>query len=191
MTLDLTSSDALLVVDYQLCFCPGGTLPVPEGDRLVGVINRWIDRITRAGGTVAASRDRHPPDHISFRQRGGPWPPHCVRDTDETRFHPDLRLPSDAIIITKGQAEDYDQYSAFDRTDLADLLRERNVSRVWIAGLAMDVCVKATALDAVDAGFETHVLLDATRPTTGEAGDKALESIRRAGVIIEENHARA
>jgi nicotinamidase/pyrazinamidase len=180
--------DALIVVDAQVCFCPGGSLPVPEGDRVVPVLNRWIEEAVRRGAVVVASRDWHPPDHLSFRDQGGPWPPHCVRDTPDAAFHPDLRLPPDAIVLDKATTPDREEYSAFDGASLADDLKARGVSRVWVGGLALDYCVKATVLDALAAGFETRLLLAATRPVEVRPGDgeRAVAEMRAAGAIVEE-----
>jgi nicotinamidase/pyrazinamidase len=177
--------DALLIVDVQPDFCPGGALPIERGDEVVPVLNRAIDAARAAGVPVYASRDWHPRGHLSFAERGGPWPVHCVQDTPGARFHPDLRLPADVRIVTKGTRFDKDQYSAFDETGLAEELRREQVTRVWIGGLAEDVCVKATALSAQEAGFEVHVLAEGTRPVTREGGEQTRKDLRDAGVIIE------
>jgi nicotinamidase/pyrazinamidase len=177
--------DALVIVDVQPDFCPGGALPIERGDEVVPALNRAIDAARAAGVPVYASRDWHPRGHLSFAERGGPWPVHCVQDTPGARFHPDLRLPADVRVVTKGTRFDKDQYSAFDETGLAEELRREQVTRVWIGGLAEDVCVKATALSAQEAGFEVHVLAEATRPVTREGGEQAREELRDAGVIIE------
>lgn len=184
----LADGDALIVVDVQLDFCPGGALPVPEGDEVVEVLNRWLDAATERGIPVYASRDWHPREHPSFESEGGPWPAHCVQDTPGARYHPRLHLPTHAVKVSKGTRLDRDQYSAFDATGLGQRLRDRGVRRLWIGGLAEDVCVRATALDAAEAHFEVHVLADATRPVDAEAGRRALEEMRRAGVTV---HGRA
>lgn len=181
---DLRSSDALIVVDVQRDFCPGGLLAIEHGDDVVPVLNRWIETAEAAGVPVVASRDWHPAHHLSFAPQGGEWPVHCVQNTEGATFHPDLRLPADALIVTKGDRTDRDQYSAFDATGLADELKRRGVSRVWIGGLAEDVCVRATALDAAKAGFETKVIADATKPVTAEGGTAARAEMRDAGVAI-------
>lgn len=177
--------DALIIVDVQPDFCPGGALPIAQGDDVVPVLNRAIVAATEAKVPVYASRDWHPRGHLSFVERGGQWPPHCVQDTPGAAFHPDLRLPADARIVTKGTRFDKDQYSAFDETGLAAELRHDGVRRVWIGGLAEDVCVKATALDARAAGFDVHLIEAATRPVTVEGGRKALEEMRAAGVHVD------
>lgn len=174
--------DALLIVDVQLDFCPGGALPITDGDAVVPVLNRWIERAVRAGIPVYASRDWHPVGHLSFEEEGGPWPPHCLQDTDGARFHPDLALPETTIEITKGVRFDQDQYSAFDQTGLAHELRKRGITRIWLGGLAEDVCVSATALDARREGFEVWLINEATRPVTPEGGREARQRMAQAGV---------
>lgn len=180
----LREGDALILVDVQNDFCPGGALPIELGDEVIPVLNEWVGVAEARGVPVYASRDWHPANHLSFDPEGGPWPVHCVQDSEGAAFHPELCLPEGAIIVTKGTRFDKDQYSAFDDTGLADELRRRGVRRVWIGGLAQDVCVKATALDAVRAGLEVHLILPATRPVTAEGGEKALEEMRAAGVIV-------
>jgi nicotinamidase/pyrazinamidase len=182
----LEQGDALLVVDVQRDFCPGGALAVAGGDEVVPVLNAWIEAAVRAGAPVYASRDWHPRTHPSFRQRGGPWPPHCVQDTPGAAFHPELRLPAETRLVTKGVRLDRDQLSAFDETGLAQALRDEGVRRLWIGGLAQDVCVRATVLDAAREGFAVHVIAPATRPVDPAAGVRALEEMRRAGARIED-----
>ena len=181
----LGRGDAVIAVDVQVDFCPGGKLGVAGGDEVVPVLNAWIDRAVAAGGQVVASRCWHPAGHVSFAERGGPWPEHCVQGTVGAEFHPALRVPPAALLIRKGADPDFDQYSAFDRTGLAALLRDRGVVRVWVGGLAEDVCVRATVLEAVREGFETHVLLDATRPVTAEGGEESRREMAGAGAILE------
>lgn len=183
------SGDALLAVDVQNDFCPGGALPVPEGDTVVPVLNRWIAAAGEPGAAVYVSRDWHPADHVSFADRGGPWPPHCIQSTPGADFHPDLALPASATVISKGTDPDRDQYSAFDGTGLGDRMRREGVARVWVGGLAQDVCVRASVLDGLQEGFEVHLLLPATRPVDVHPGDgdRALAEMREAGAIIEES----
>jgi nicotinamidase/pyrazinamidase len=184
MSHALGSQDALLLVDVQNDFCPGGALPAPEGDAIVPALNRWIDSAHAGGSVVAASRDWHPPHHCSFKEQGGKWPAHCVQHTHGAEFRADLRLPATVIVVSKGQAKDRDAYSAFDGTDLARTLRDKGVERVWIGGLALDVCVRATCLDAVQAGFETHLIADGTRAVAGDP-QATIDELRAAGVHIE------
>ncbi|KPV40304.1 hypothetical protein AN478_09440 [Thiohalorhabdus denitrificans] len=187
MVEQLGNGDGLLLVDVQNDFCPGGSLAVPEGDEVVPVLNRWIALAREAGIPVYASRDWHPETHISFRERGGPWPPHCIQETRGAAFHPDLQLPEDAAIISKGMDPERDQYSAFDDTGLAERMRDAGVERLWVGGLAQDVCVRASVVDGAREGFEVHLLLPATRPvdaTPGD-GDRAVEDMQEAGAVIE------
>jgi len=179
---------ALLIIDLQNDFCPGGLLPVPQGDSVVPVINRYIEQVSAAGGAVYASRDWHPLNTKHFRAAGGPWPPHCVQGTGGAAFHPRLELPVDAIIITKGDNPRDDGYSAFDGTDadgrsLMASLRARGITRLLVGGLATDYCVRASALDARKHGFDTVLLLDAMRGIELKEGDvaRALDAMLRAG----------
>lgn len=182
---ELGPHDALILVDVQNDFCPGGALPIEEGDHVVPVLNRWIEKARASGATIVASCDWHPPDHVSFTPHGGPWPVHCVQETEGAALHRDLDLPGDATIVKKGTARDKDSYSALDETGLAETLRERDVRRLWVGGLALDVCVRATVLDALQEGFEVHVLPSATRPVDAAAGEQALNEMERAGAVIE------
>lgn len=181
----LGSGDAVIAVDVQRDFCPGGKLAIAEGDEVVPVLNAWIDRAAAAGACVVASRDWHPPGHVSFVARGGVWPEHCVQESAGAELHPGLHVPPGAVLVSKGADAASDQYSAFDRTGLAEDLRARGVTRVWIGGLAEDVCVRATVLDAVREGFETHVLVDATRPVAAEGGLRARREMAAAGAILD------
>ncbi len=181
----LRAGDALIVVDVQNDFCPGGRLPIDDGDAVVPVVNDWIAAARAASVPVFASRDWHPRGHVSFAEQDGPWPPHCLQDTEGAAFHPALRLPDDAVIVTKGVRFDHDQNSAFDETGLAAYLQRLGIARVWVVGLALDVCVAATALDARAAGFETHVVVAATRPVSPEGGREALARLTNAGVHVE------
>ncbi|MEM1270100.1 MAG: nicotinamidase [Bacteroidota bacterium] len=170
MTNPFTAGDALLIVDVQNDFIPGGSLAVPDGDAVVPVLNTWIEHATEAGIPVIASRDWHPADHVSFAEQGGLWPPHCVQDTAGADFHPDLRLPADAMIISKADTTEKDAYSAFEDTGLASTLKDLGVERVFVGGLALDYCVRASALDALENGFEVHLIPDGSRAIDEEAG---------------------
>jgi len=182
--LDLAPGDALLVVDMQKDFCPGGALAVPGGDAVVPVLNKWIDFARAAKRPVYFSRDWHPTGHLSFEPQGGPWPPHCIQDTEGAAFHPKLHVPEDAVKVSKGVRLDKDQYSAFDETGLGAAMREAGVRRVWVGGLARDVCVRASVLDALREGFEVCVLSEAARPITPEGGEKADAEMKEAGARI-------
>lgn len=176
--------DALILVDVQKDFCPGGALAVDEGDEVVPVLNAWMQEAVRNGAFLAASRDWHPKDHISFHERGGPWPPHCIQGTEGAEFHPDLELPEGVVILSKADEPEREAYSAFDGTGLEEMLRQRGVRRVFVGGLAQDVCVRATVLHALDMGLETHLLLDATRPVDPAKGKAALKEMEKKGARI-------
>lgn len=180
----LQPGDALIVVDVQIDFCPGGALPIEGGDAVVPVLNRWMAAAVDAGVPVYASRDWHPLHHLSFTESGGEWPVHCVQDSHGARFHPGLKLPDSVTLVTKGVRFDRDQYSAFDETGLAMELRKRGVRRVWVGGLAQDVCVHATVLDARRHGFDTFVISDATRPVTAAGGERATAAMGNAGACF-------
>jgi nicotinamidase/pyrazinamidase len=174
--------DALIVVDVQNDFCPGGALAVPNGDEVIAPING----LARQSELVVATRDWHPPDHGSFVENGGPWPVHCVRDTPGAQLHE--RIDTDLIdaIIDKGRTGEKEGYSGFEDTDLEDMLRERGVDTVHVAGLALDYCVRATALDAKRAGFNVILHRDATRAVEMNPGDgeRAVAELREAGVEV-------
>jgi nicotinamidase/pyrazinamidase len=182
---------ALLLVDVQRDFCPGGALPVPEGDRVVPVLNGYIAAAHARRIPVYASRDWHPAVTSHFRPYGGPWPPHCVEGTPGAAFHPDLRLPPDAIVISKGRDPVRPGYSAFDgrtadgRTLLEDL-RARRVEHLYVGGLATDYCVRASVLDARRVGLDTSVLIDGVAGIDAEPGDvtRALDEMRAAGAAF-------
>jgi len=184
----MQQGDALLIVDVQNDFCPGGALAVNKGDEVVPVLNKWIAQAERQGLPIFASRDWHPPNHISFRERGGPWPPHCIQNTDGAAFHPDLKLPPRVQVISKADTPDKDAYSAFGGTDLTARLRRAGVKRVWIGGLTQDYCVRESSLDALREGFEVHVIVPGTRAVNvhPEDGARALDDIRRAGAVLEQ-----
>jgi Amidases related to nicotinamidase len=181
----LRAGDALLIVDVQNDFCPGGALPISQGDSIIPRLNGWIAAATATGIPVYASRDWHPTPHPSFHEHDGPWPPHCIQDTRGAAFHPHLHLTADTIVVSKGTRFDEDQNSAFHHTGLAAHLRRRGIRRLWLSGLALDVCVLATALDARREGFDVHLLADCCRPVTTEGGAEAIHAMRRAGVVVE------
>ena len=180
----MQQTDALLIVDVQNDFCPGGALPIARGDEVVAPLNHWINAALESGCAIVASRDWHPQHHPSFVSEGGPWPEHCVQDTPGAAIRADLRLSNDTVLVSKGTRFDKDQYSAFDETGLAVLLRKLNVKRVIIGGLALDVCVQATALDARRAGFEVALILDATRSVDPLKGAAVLQELEAAGVEL-------
>jgi len=183
--------DGLLLVDPQNDFCPGGSLPVPEGDQVMPVLNAWAAAAAAAGAPIFVSRDWHPPRTTHFQAFGGVWPPHCVQGTPGAAFHPDLRLPPDVTIVSKGMGETEDAYSAFQARDdqgrpLASLLRERGVEHLYVMGLATDYCVKASALGGLAAGVRVTAVANGMRavnlqPTDGE---QAIAELQAAGVVV-------
>ena len=177
----LQDGDALLIIDVQQDFCTGGALAVAGADRIIPVLNYWITQARRTGRPVYASRDWHPEGHGSFAEQGGKWPPHCIQDSEGARFHPDLRLPADVVKITKGVRFDQDQNSVFDATGLSERLKRDGVRRLFVGGLALDVCVLASVLDARKAGFDVQLILDATRPVNPEDERQALSQIKKTG----------
>jgi nicotinamidase/pyrazinamidase len=185
----MNNKPALLLVDVQNDFCPGGALAVPEGDRVIPALNRVIERFERDGAPIYASRDWHPPDTTHFREFGGPWPPHCVAGTPGARLHRDLRLPSGAIVISKGQDRGDHGYSAFEGTTsdgrrLEEDLRKRGVTELYVGGLATDYCVRASVIDARRAGFPVTLVEDGIAGIDRKDVDRALEEMRRAGASM-------
>jgi nicotinamidase/pyrazinamidase len=180
----LKEGDGLLVIDVQNDFCPGGALPVEEGDEVVDVINPWIAAAREKGIPVYLSRDWHPVGHPSFQKSDGPWPGHCIQDSSGAEFHPSLLIPEKAVVVTKGVRFDQDQLSAFDQTGLATKLRADGVKRLWVAGLALDVCVLETVLDARREGFDVYVLLQGCRPVSSEGGAEARAKMCQSGAKL-------
>jgi nicotinamidase/pyrazinamidase len=180
--------DALVLVDVQNDFLPGGSLAVPEGDQIIAPIKRWLAEFTRAGLPVFATRDWHPSDHCSFRAHGGPWPPHCVAGSEGAQFASDLGLERDPriTVISKGTSSEADAYSGFEGTDLHARLQSAGVRRLFVGGLATDYCVLNTVLDARRLGYEVELLERAIRPVEVHAGDgaKATAAMIDAGATL-------
>jgi len=161
--------DALLIVDVQNDFLPGGSLAVPHGDEVVPVLNRYLRAF--AALPVYATRDWHPERHCSFRAQGGIWPPHCVAGTHGAQFAAALQLPPSAVVISKATTAEQDAYSGFQGTGLDDRLRAANICRLFIGGLATDCCVLSTVRDALKLGYRVLLLADAIRAVDAQAGD--------------------
>jgi len=185
------SSDALVIVDVQNDFCPGGSLAVPEGDKVVPVLNQYIAHFAAVKGPIFASRDWHPAVTKHFKAYGGIWPPHCVQGTRGAEFHPDLKLPREAVVVSKGMDPNADAYSCFQAEDsngmpFAAALGEWGVQRLFVGGLATDYCVKSTVLDALREGFQVVVLDDAIRAVDVTPGDgaRALQELTAAGATF-------
>jgi len=184
MRVAMTDRSALLIVDVQRDFMPGGSLPVPNGDSVVGPLNALIERFESRGLPIILTRDWHPRDHISFKERGGPWPPHCVAGTEGAEFHKDLRMPRDPIIISKATDRDKEAYSGFDGTDLNEVLRRRGVRRLFVGGVATEYCVRATVMDALSLGYEVLIMDEAIKGISPEDEARAKEEMVRRGAII-------
>ncbi|MEE4134453.1 MAG: bifunctional nicotinamidase/pyrazinamidase [Desulforhopalus sp.] len=187
----MSGKRALLLVDVQNDFCPGGTLPVPEGDRVIDPLNRAIARSLAAGWPIFASRDWHPPHTSHFVGQGGTWPAHCVQQTSGADFHPGLRLPESVVVVSKGSDPQADGYSAFEAVSeggktLAELLAAAGVEDLLVGGLATDYCVRATVLDALRLGFSVALLEDGVAGVEIKPGDsqRAVEEMRQGGTAV-------
>ena len=184
--LAMDQGDALVMVDVQNDFLPGGSLAVPRGDEVVPVLNRYLAAFILRGLPIFTTRDWHPPNHCSFQPYGGSWPPHCVAGSAGAAFAPALELPTSSILITlKGTQPEQDAYSAFDGTDLDARLRARGVGRLFVGGLATDYCVLCTVEDGLKAGYTVVLLQDAIRAVNVHPGDgeRAEAEMIRLGAI--------
>ena len=175
-------AEALIIVDFQNDFTPGGALAVAEGDTIAGHINSLA--ADSRFELVVATRDWHPPDHGSFVEHGGPWPVHTVQDTEGAQLHEALDHERLDVIVDKGQNPNTEGYSGFDETGLEHLLRERGIDRLTVVGLATDYCVKNTALDALRHGFEVTVDSAGVRGVDAGDSERALDELRAAGAKI-------
>ena len=164
---------ALLVVDVQNDFCPGGTLAVPSGDSIIPGLNRVISAFTGARLPIFFTRAWHPANHCSFKAQGGTWPPHCVQGTHGAEIHGGVQQPSGSVLISKGEDPGKEAYSGFQGTDLTDRLRKLGVKEVFIGGLTIEFCVKTTAEDALSRGFAVHVISDCVKGLEAHKGDSA------------------
>jgi len=173
---------ALLIIDFQNDFTAGGALAVPEGDEIAGPVKRLAEHFD----FVAATRDWHPPDHASFEAQGGPWPIHCVQGTHGADFHPAMKDVELDAVVDVGRGRDDEGYSGFEKSDLARILRDNDVSELYVCGLATDYCVRASAIDARSEGFDVTVVEDAVRGVEVNPGDSelALQEMRDAGARI-------
>jgi len=184
MKVRLGAGDALLLVDVQSDFLPGGSLPVPDGDKIIPTLNRYIGFFQTHDLPIFATRDWHPKNHCSFLQRGGLWPPHCIAETQGAAFPDSLELPPDAHIISKATSPEKDAYSGFDGTQLHALLQSFGIHRLFVGGLATEYCVLNTVKDALRYGYSTFVLQDAVRAISVLDGLKVLEEMERLGAIL-------
>lgn len=181
--LHLSRSDALLLVDVQNDFLPGGSLAVPSGNKIIPALNRYIEAFSKASLPIYATRDWHPADHCSFMAQGGIWPPHCIAGSPGAAFAPALKLPADATIISKAANREMDAYSGFEGTDLEQRLRLAGVSRLFTGGLATDYCVLNTVKDGLSKGFDVLLLLDGIRAVNlkPDDGQRAIDEMTTLG----------
>jgi nicotinamidase/pyrazinamidase len=189
----MASKKALIVVDVQNDFCPGGSLAVAEGNEVVAPLNKLMKEFLDRGEPVYKTRDWHPEKTKHFAIYGGTWPIHCVQNTPGAQFHPDLLDDPRINVISKGVDERADGYSGFDGTQLAQLLRDEGVKEVWVGGLATDYCVKQTVIDGVHNGFKVKALADAMRPVNvnPDDGKKAIDEMKEAGAEFVGDEAKA
>ena len=187
----METKNALVIVDVQNDFCPGGALGVQDGDRIVPVLNKYIEKFAQAGLPIFFTRDWHPPRTTHFITDGGSWPAHCVQGSHGAEFHPKLQLGSHTVVLSKGMAVDEDSYSGFDAIDsrglsLGEVLRQSGINRVYLAGLATDYCVKHTALDGLKQGFQVVLLQDGIAGVNLQPkdSDRAVEAMLKAGVAV-------
>ncbi|MGJ0485484.1 MAG: nicotinamidase [Methylomicrobium sp.] len=182
----IASADALLIVDMQNDFLPGGSLAVSGSEQIIPVINRYIEKFSVHGNPIYLTRDWHPPDHFSFKHQGGPWPVHCVADSHGAEFSASLSLPKKFEIVSTGFLRDREGYSGFEETDLQTKLEQSGITRLFVAGVATDYCVLNTVLEALKLGFTVFLLQDAVRAVNVDPGDgdKALQAMRQQGAIM-------
>lgn len=184
----MSLNEALLIVDVQNDFCPGGALAVPRGDEVVPILNQYIQYFHAQNKPIFASRDWHPLKTSHFKEYGGLWPVHCVQNTSGAQFHPQLKLPQETIVLSKGMDPAKDSYSAFQGFDsegnlFLDILKRAGIKSLYIGGLAADYCVKSSVLDACQKGFQVYLLIDAIRGVNIKFGDsqKAIEEMMASG----------
>lgn len=177
-----TQGDALILVDIQNDFLPGGNLAVPDGDQIIPVINDYISLFRQQRLPIFATRDWHPDNHCSFKNQGGIWPSHCVAGTKGAAFPNSLDLSEEIVVISKGVSSDTEAYSGLEETDLDKRLKTLNVNRVWVGGLATDYCVINTVLDLISAEYRVNLLIDGIRavnvkPEDGRNAEREMISL--------------
>lgn len=183
MAYDITNKAALVVVDAQVDFFEGGALAVPGSNAIISVVQKYVDFFQGKHVPIFFTRDWHPSNHISFRAQKGPWPPHCVQNTPGAKFHPRIKIPDSAVIISKAYLQNKDAYSGFEGTVLDEELKKQGILQISVCGLATDYCVKHTVLDALKLSYEVLLLSDAIKgvnlkPTDS---DKALQEMEKSG----------
>ncbi len=171
LTLEIGKNDAIIIADIQNDFLPGGALPIKESDQIVPILNDYAKIFKVANSRIFASKDWHPPNHVSFIAQGGPWPPHCLQNSKGADFSPNLKLPKETQIVLKATDPNKEAYSVFDGTDLEEQLKAKGVTRIFIGGLATDYCIVNSVIDARKLGLATFVLEDATCGIDLKPGD--------------------
>jgi len=182
----MEKTKALLVVDVQNDFCPGGKLGLPDGDKIIPVLNDYIRLFSKKKLPILVTRDWHPTKTVHFEKYGGKWPQHCIQGTSGAQFHPNLRLPKSVIIISKGIYPDKDGYSVFSGEDsrgkdFSAVLKYLAIDELFIGGLATDYCVRHTALDALAKGFKIWLLVDAIKGVDKQGSERAIKEMKAAG----------
>jgi nicotinamidase/pyrazinamidase len=187
-SIEFAAGDALVLVDLQNDFCPGGSLAVANGHQVIPILNSWAAAAHAAHVPIFVTRDWHPARTTHFKEFGGVWPPHCVMHTHGSEFHPDLHLPPSAQIVSKGIGDTEDAYSAFQARDdtgtlLGDLLQRHGARHVYVGGLATDYCVRSSVLDALASGYRVTVIVEGIRAVDlqPEDGARALQEMTEAG----------
>jgi nicotinamidase/pyrazinamidase len=182
-TIKLSGHDVLIVTDMQNDFLPGGKLAIKEGDTIIPALNRTISKFKACHLPVVATRDWHPENHMSFKEQGGPWPPHCIRNTEGAEFTDNLKLPDSVKIVSKATEQDKEAYSSLKGTDLPDFLKSLNTERVFIGGVATEYCVRESVMDLLQQGYMVYLLQDAIKAVNldPEDGLRAFREMVDAG----------
>jgi len=183
--MKITRDSSLIIVDFQNDFCPGGALEVKEADKIIPILNKYIELFEEKDLMIYYTADWHPADHCSFKENGGTWPRHCVQGTKGAEFHPNLKMASYYKIIYKAINPKEDAYSGFEKTELDTSLRKNKIKNLYICGLATDYCVKNTVLDACQLGYNVYLLIDAIKGVNVNPDDseRAIEEMKNAGAI--------
>lgn len=181
--IQLHQGDALLAIDIQNDFLPGGNMAVPKGDEIIPVMNDYIQKFQAQHLPIYASRDWHPSNHLSFVPQGGPWPQHCIAGSKGAEFHPDLLFPDNVIVTSKGTKKEYEAYSVFSEVEFKTLLKNALIQRLFIGGLATDYCVLHCVNDALKNGYQVFLLLDAIRAVNVKPNDgkQAIQTMSSKG----------
>lgn len=181
--MKISESDALIVVDVQNDFCPGGSLGVDGGDEVATKLSSLATHFRIKGARIFATQDWHPENHSSFKEQGGPWPPHCVQGSEGAEFHDNLQLPIGTSIVRKGSDPEVDAYSGFLDSNLEEQIKRTETGRLFVGGLATDYCVLNTVLDARALGFDVFLIEDgiAAVNVEPEDGEKAIARMKDSG----------